>query len=71
MKNEEYFFKKLDEQSLVDLQYLFKQTFLVEYSLEETKQKHIFCPGEIKYIGFIAYDKKNARAFGILWCFSN
>ena len=58
MKNEEYFFEKLDEQRLVDLQYLFKQTFLVEYSLEEIKQKHIFCPGEIKYIGFIAYDKK-------------
>ena len=52
MKNDEYVFKKLDEQRLIDLQYLFKQTFLVEYSLEETKQKHIFCPLEIKCIGF-------------------
>ena len=57
MKNEEYFFEKLDEQRLVDLQYLFKQTFLVEYSLEEIKQKHIFCASEIKYIGFMAYHK--------------
>lgn len=59
MKNEEYIFEKLDEARLIDLKYLFKKTFLVEYSIEEIKQKHFLCSGDIKYIGFLAYKKSS------------
>lgn len=56
-ENSEYIFEKLDESRIDDLIYLFKEVFHSIPPKDEITEKHLYCHGDHKFVGYIAYDK--------------
>lgn len=69
--------KKLNENLIIDLIYLYKICFDKDVTQSEVKNKHINCDGKIKYVGFIAYDDNThepAAYYGVFpnyMCYKN
>lgn len=53
----EYSVVKLDENRVADLVYIYKNAFGVEVQADELASRHLFCHGEHRFVGFIAYHK--------------
>ncbi|HEY3249926.1 MAG TPA: GNAT family N-acetyltransferase [Ignavibacteria bacterium] len=62
MSSGDYKFERLDENRLVDLQYLYKDAFLTDVSLEFLKKKYDTSAYGVRYAGYVAYDKTDSPA---------
>lgn len=51
----DFIIEKLSADNLKDVQYLFQVAFQVRVSEESIRNKHLFCHGSNKYIGYLAY----------------
>jgi hypothetical protein len=67
MSSGDYKFKRLNEERLADLQYLYKDAFLTDVDLEFLKKKYDTSAYGVQYVGYVAYDKadKPAAYYGV------
>ncbi len=55
--SENYYAVKLCQENIADLVYLFKHCFNEDLTQEELIARHSLCHGDVKFVGFIAYER--------------